>query len=105
MTRTFIETPIFTKKWFDLGLSDDDLSKLQEVLLENPKAGRVIKGTGCLRKIRIEYNGHSKRGGARVIYVDVEVKAKIHLINVYSKGEKTISRKMKRKRLLPLSIF
>ena len=88
MTRTFVETPIFTRKWFDLGLTDDDLSALQRVLLDNPKTGRVIKGTGCLRKIRINYNGHGKRGGARVIYVDVEVRSRIHLINVYSKGEK-----------------
>ncbi len=88
MTRIFIETPIFTKKWFDLGLTDDDLLMLQEELLNNPKKGNVIKGTGCLRKVRINYNGHGKRGGARVIYVDVEIKAKIHLINVYTKDEK-----------------
>ena len=88
MTRAFVETPVFTKKWFDLGLNDDDLSELQKILLDNPKAGRVIKGTGSLRKIRIIYNGHGKRGGARVIYVDIEVKSKIHFINVYSKGEK-----------------
>ncbi|MBO5088720.1 MAG: type II toxin-antitoxin system RelE/ParE family toxin [Lachnospiraceae bacterium] len=29
-----------------------------------------------------------KRGGARVIYVDIEVKATIYFINVYAKDEK-----------------
>ncbi len=87
MTRTFVETPIFTKNWHSLGLTDDDLKNLQEILLENPKAGDVIKGTGGLRKIRISCNEHGKRGGARGIYVDVEFKEKIHLINVYAKNE------------------
>ncbi len=94
MTRTFVETPIFTKNWHSLGLTDDDLKNLQEILLENPKAGDVIKGTGGLRKIRISCNEHGKRGGARVIgarviYVDVEFKEKIHLINVYAKNEQS----------------
>ncbi len=89
MTRTFVETPIFTKNWHSLGLTDNDLKNLQEILLENPKAGDVIKGTGELRKIRISCNEHGKRGGARVIYVDVEFKEKIHLINVYAKNEQS----------------
>ena len=32
MTRTFIETPIFTAKWQDLGLTDKNLKDLQEIL-------------------------------------------------------------------------
>lgn len=32
MTRTFIETPMFTAKWQDLGLTDDDLRELQKTL-------------------------------------------------------------------------
>lgn len=89
MTRTFIEVPSFTKKWHDLGLTDDNLRELQEELLENPKAGDTIKGTDGLRKIRVsmENKGKGKRGGARVIYIDIEVKEKIYFINVYAKGE------------------
>ena len=90
MTRTFIETPIFTAKWFDLGLTDDNLRELQSILLDNPKLGDSISHTGGLRKIRIpmENKGKGKRGGARVIYVDVEVKETIYFVNVYSKDEK-----------------
>ena len=88
--RTFIEVPTFTKKWHALGLTDDDLKKLQEELLQNPKLGAVIQGTGGMRKIRIplECKEKGKRGGARVIYVDVEWKETIYLINVYTKDEK-----------------
>lgn len=91
MTRTFIEVPTFTKKWQELGLSDDDLRALQKVLLDDPKAGDSIKGTGGLRKIRIpmESKNKGKRGGARVIYVDIELKDKIYFINVYTKDEKS----------------
>lgn len=90
MTRTFIETPIFTAKWRELGLSDDDLKNLQKVLLDNPKLGNTISHTGGLRKIRIPLANKSKgkRGGARVIYIDIDVKETIYFINVYSKDEK-----------------
>ena len=90
MKRTFIEVPIFTKKWQELGLTDEELRELENILLENPKAGDVIQGTGGLRKIRVsvENKGKGKRGGARVLYVDIEVKEIIYFINVYTKNEK-----------------
>lgn len=88
MNKTFIEVPTFTRKWYQLGLTDDDLINLQNILLEDPQAGDVIKGTGGLRKIRISCNSHGKRGGARVLYVDIEVKDQIYFLNVYSKDEK-----------------
>lgn len=90
MTRTFIETPMFTAKWQDLGLTDDDLRELQKILLKNSKSGDTISHTGGLRKIRIpmENKGKGKRSGARVIYVDVDIKESIYLINVYAKNEK-----------------
>ena len=67
MKRTFIEVPLFTKKWKELGLTDEDLRDLQNILLQNPKSGDVIQGTGGLRKIRIPMKGRGKSGGSRVI--------------------------------------
>lgn len=40
MTRTFIETPMFTAKWQDLGLTDDDLRELQKNLIKKFKIRR-----------------------------------------------------------------
>lgn len=54
----------------------------------NPKAGDAIQGTGGIRKIRIPLDQHGKRGGGRVIYVDIELKETIYFINVYAKNEK-----------------
>lgn len=90
MYREFIETPVFTKNWIELGFSDEDLRELQNILIEDPKTGRAIKGAGGLRKIRVAMGNKEKgkRGGARVIYVDIEIKERIHFIDVYSKNEK-----------------
>lgn len=87
MKRTFKEVPMFTRKWNELGLTDEDLRKLENTLLEDPKSGKAIQGTGGLRKIRIPIEHQGKRGGGRVIYVDIEVKETIYLINVYIKNE------------------
>ena len=88
MNRTFIEVPMFTKKWKELGLPDESLRELQNVLLKDPKSGDVIQGTGGLRKIRIPLDNTGKRGGGRALYVDVELKEIIYFINVYTKNEK-----------------
>lgn len=88
INRTFKEVPMFTKKWELLGLTDEDLRALENILLENPKFGDTIQGTGGIRKIRIPLENTGKRSGGRVIYVDIEVKETIYFINVYAKNEK-----------------
>lgn len=89
MNRTFKEVPSFTTKWNSLGLTDEDLRTLENILLKNPKIGDVILGTGGIRKLRIPLDNIGKRSGGRVIYVDIEVKECIYLLNVYTKNEKT----------------
>ena len=58
--REFIETPSFTKKWFALGFTDDDLVELQQFLLKNPEAGDIMVGTGGLKKIRFAFRAEVK---------------------------------------------
>ena len=89
MNRTFKEVPSFTAKWQSLGLTDEDLRTLENILLKNPKMGNAISGTGGIRKLRIPIDNIGKRSGGRVIYVDIEVKECIYLLNVYAKNEKT----------------
>lgn len=64
MNRTFKEVPSFTAKWHALGLTDDDLRLLENILLKNPKTGDTISGTGGLRKIRIPVEDTGKRAAA-----------------------------------------
>ncbi len=88
MTRTFVELPIFSTRWKEMGLNDDDLRRLQEELLTDPKVGEVMKGTGGVRKMRFAFEKRGKSGSVRVIYVDFEVYEKIFLITAYTKNEK-----------------
>ena len=88
MRRIFVELPIFQSKWEKLGLDDNDLKRLQEQLLADPKVGAVMKGTGGVRKMRFAYEHRGKSGSIRVIYVDFEIYEKIYLLTAYSKNEK-----------------
>ena len=88
MRRIFIETPTFTRKWKELGLSEMDLRQLQIDLLDDPKSGSVLEGTGGIRKTRIPLGKHGKSGGARVCYVDFEEYGVTYLITVFAKKEK-----------------
>lgn len=63
----FIETSIFTKEIQHL-ISDDHYRMLQTVLMLRPDAGKLIRGSGGLRKIRWNFPGTGKRGALRVIY-------------------------------------
>jgi hypothetical protein len=88
MTREFVMMPEFDRQWQKLGLGDNELRLLQETLLENPKAGKVIRGTKGLRKIRIAFEGQGKSGSGRVAYVDFAIHDVIYLITAYPKSEK-----------------
>jgi hypothetical protein len=45
ISRKFVMMPEFDHQWRRLGLGDEELRQLQEGLLENPKAGKVLQGT------------------------------------------------------------
>jgi len=87
MKRTFIETSIFTKRWYEHGLSDDDLLELQTYILKNPRAGDIIQGTGGLTKLRFALPNTGKSGGIRVLFVDFVRQEKTILVNCYSKSQ------------------
>ena len=89
MTRTFIETTVFTRQCQALGLTEDDLEELQRQIMENPQVGKVIQGTGGIRKMRFTLPGKGKRGGSRVCYVDFVLYETVYLMTTYGKGEKT----------------
>lgn len=88
ISKTFIEVPYFTKKWFELGFNDDDLARLQYRLAKDPKSGVMMQGTGGIRKIRFAVKGKGKSSGSRVCYVDFAVFDTIYFISVFSKNEK-----------------
>lgn len=83
---TFVETEIFTRQIVKL-VDDETYAELQEELIRNPTKGKVIQGTGGLRKVRMAARGKGKRGGARVIYYFVQMDDTVYMIFAYDKGE------------------
>ena len=83
----FEEFAPFTRRVMEL-LDDEDLARVQILLLARPDAGKVIPKSGGLRKLRVAAKGHGKRGGARMIYYWVVARDRILLLDIYAKNEK-----------------
>jgi len=88
MTRAFVYSTKFDDKWNDLKLTDNDLLQLEIYLLKNPEAGKVIQGTGGLRKLRWSLPNIGKSGGIRILYVDLVIKEKIYMVDLFAKSIK-----------------
>lgn len=84
----FIITSEFDKLRSDAGHNDEDLRNLQNYLLINPKIGDVIFATAGLRKLRWKLKGKGKRGGIRILYLDIEEYGIIYFITIIKKNEK-----------------
>jgi hypothetical protein len=82
----FFETPIFTRVVTGL-LTDEEYHSIQLALLFQPRAGRVIRGSGGLRKLRWSRRGQGKRGGIRIIYFWEESSASFYLLYAFRKNE------------------
>ena len=87
MIRTFIEVPLFTKRWKEIGLTDSDLRQLQIMLLKDPESGPVIEGTGGIRKVRFPLENRGKSGSVRVCYTDFAEYEVTYLITAFKKNE------------------
>jgi mRNA-degrading endonuclease RelE of RelBE toxin-antitoxin system len=83
----FVETPVFTRRIADY-LDDDEYARLQLFLGLHPQTGKVIQGSGGIRKLRWPGSGRGKRGGLRVIYYWWALKERISMLMVYAKSEK-----------------
>ena len=81
-----IETTIFTKKLKTL-IEDDEYRNLQNELIKNPELGKVIRGSGGLRKVRWNLPGRGKSGGVRIIYYWIKEKETILMLLIYPKNE------------------
>jgi mRNA-degrading endonuclease RelE of RelBE toxin-antitoxin system len=81
-----LETSVFTWQIKEL-LGDDEYSLLQMELAGRPDTGKLIPGSGGLRKVRWSAKGKGKRGGMRIIYYWAESYSQILMLFIYSKGE------------------
>lgn len=82
-----LETHAFTAAILEL-LSDEEYRLLQQALVARPDAGRLIRGSGGLRKIRWAAKGRGKRGGVRVIYYWHVPGDRLLMLLAYAKSER-----------------
>jgi mRNA-degrading endonuclease RelE of RelBE toxin-antitoxin system len=82
----FIEASIFTRYLYTY-LTEDEYLGLQSFLLKYPEAGKVVPGSGGVRKLRWSMTGKGKRGGVRVIYYFKKQDDEIWMLTIYSKSE------------------
>lgn len=88
MIRTFIETQIF-KSLIDQHNDKNLESNIKKDILENPTRGDIVTGTGGIRKFRVadHYRSKGKRGGFRVLYLDLPTVERTYLLFLYTKDE------------------
>ena len=87
MLRKFIEVPLFTKRWAEIGLNDSDLLQLQITLLKDPESGPVMEGTGGIRKVSFPLHNRGKSGSVRVCYTDFAEYEVTYLITAFTKKD------------------
>jgi hypothetical protein len=80
-----IETPIFTRRIQEL-IPEEEYRLLQLHLVNKPDGGKVVPGSGGLRKLRWSAGGHGKSGGIRVIYYWVVSADTILFLYAYPKS-------------------
>ena len=88
MIRTFIETSIF-KQLLDQE-NDPELERIiKKDILDDPTRGDTISGTGGIRKVRVKdkSRGKGKRGGFRVLYLDLPKHNVTYLLLLYNKDQ------------------
>lgn len=88
LIRTFVELPIFSKRWEEIGLGEDELLALQIMLLKDPQSGPIMEGTGGIRKVRFPLENKGKSGSVRVCYADFAEYEVTYLITAFAKNEK-----------------
>lgn len=104
MKAVFVELPPFERFRRDY-LDDEGFLRLQTMLMTDPEMGKVIEGTGGLRKTRFADSRRQKgkRGGLRVIYYFWHEGTQFWLFTIYDKDEAddlTASEKKVLKKLL-----
>ena len=56
-------------------------------MLKNPESGKIMEGTGGIRKVRFPLENRGKSGSVRVCYTDFAEYEVIYLITAFEKKE------------------
>ena len=84
---TFIESSTF-ERICPLYLDDDEYAELQQFMMREPEAGRLVPGSGGVRKLRWSRAGRGKRGGLRLIYFVRRGPSEFWMLTIYAKARR-----------------
>lgn len=86
---TLAQTLAFNTLWKHWRLTDDDLRALERQVMENPLAGKTMRNTGGVRKLRFapKSRGSGKSGAFRVCYFYFAVKEIVFFVLIFPKNE------------------
>lgn len=101
MLITIVELPEYIKRAAKIFL-EEERDELLYYLSSNPKAGKLIQGTGGIRKLRWALKGKGKSGGSRVIYFFYNETIPLFLMTIFTKNEKINLSKAERNELAKL---
>lgn len=82
---TVVETPLFQRLADDCW-TEEERSTFVSFIAANSEAGKVVPGSGGVRKVRWSLAGSGKRGGVRVIYFNRLSAGEIWLLVLYTKS-------------------
>jgi hypothetical protein len=86
---TLAQTAGFTALWKHWRLNDVDLRAMERQVMENPFAGKVMRNTGGIRKIRFAppSRGSGRSGAYRVCYLYIPAHEIIYFVLIFPKSE------------------
>src|SRR5262252_6796548 len=93
----------FERAAAEVGLSEEEVESIEQLVARNPMAGVESAGTGGCRKIRIAGRGKGKSGGYRVVMFYSGIDIPVTLISVVGKREKSNLTKRERNGLAQLT--
>ncbi|HET6246695.1 MAG TPA: hypothetical protein VFE47_03270 [Tepidisphaeraceae bacterium] len=89
MKMTFRQTAVFVAEWKRLRFVDEDLQALEWEIMERPDVGRVLNGTGGVRKMRFSApSRHSGKSGATRVCYTVVLDTICYLLIIFPKNER-----------------
>lgn len=89
MKRVFVYSPLILRRLTEFSDPEGKAREIENAILDNPETGNLIQGTGGVRKFRLadESRGKGRRGGIRVLFLDLPHVEKTHLLFLLKKGE------------------
>lgn len=83
---TLIESSIF-ERICPRYLDDNEYAELQQFMVHSPETGKLVPGSGGVKKLRWKRPGTGKRGGLRIIYFIRYQPNEFWMLTIYAKAK------------------